>query len=129
MNIKNRKKKELSSGYEPPRLTDGKADFEIESYVEASEDRKGVIIGFFVFSSFLLFLLVTIFIICLSGAKDGGDSVEVNGSPDVSEAVEEESESIEVSFSLTRIYEKCIDGVVSISVKGRDSSSIGSGFI
>ena len=76
MNIKNRRKRELSSGYEPPRLSDGTgaADFEIGDYSEASEERKGIIIGFCVFSAFLFFLLVTIFIICLSGggASEGG---------------------------------------------------------
>ena len=81
MNIKNRRKMELTSGHEPPRLTDGNVDFEIEDYSEASEERKGIIIGFCVFSSFLFFLLAMIFIICLSGNGEAeGDSMEVNGS-------------------------------------------------
>lgn len=130
MNIKNRRKMELTSGHEPPRLTDGNVDFEIEDYSEASEERKGIIIGFCVFSSFLFFLLAMIFIICLSGSGEAeGDSMEVNGSIEEKETVSVDVESVQTSFSLTRIYEKCIDGVVSISVKGQDTSSIGSGFI
>ena len=79
MNIKNRRNRELPSGYQAPRLSDGRENYEFDGLAEASDDRKGVIIGFCVFSAFLLFLLITIFMICLSGGKEIEDSgIEIN---------------------------------------------------
>ena len=56
MNIK--KRKELSSGYEAPRLSDGRERIVFdgfESAREREEERRSAVLGFVVLSAFLLY--------------------------------------------------------------------------
>ena len=128
MNIK--KRKELSSGYEAPRLSDGRERIVFdgfESAREREEERRSAVLGFVVLSAFLLLFLTVIFAICLK--NDGKENERAVISEDLSEDTVLAEEVIETSFSVSKIYEKCIESVVSISTKNGRVSSVGSGFV